>query len=53
MNDYPIMGESTTVADLEEGGEYEFRVAAVTTPGTGEFSLPTAPIIVCEKKHMF
>ncbi|KAK2158172.1 hypothetical protein LSH36_175g03003 [Paralvinella palmiformis] len=50
VNDYPIMGESTTVSDLVEGDEYEFRVAAVTVPGTGEYSLPTAPIIVREKK---
>jgi hypothetical protein len=52
VNDYPIMGESTTVPDLDEGAEYEFRVAAVTAPGVGEFSLATAPIVVKEKKCM-
>jgi hypothetical protein len=39
-----------TVGDLDEGGEYEFRVAAVTDAGPGDFSLATAPVIVREKK---
>jgi len=38
------------VPDLDEGKEYEFRVAAITGAGVGEYSLNTAPVKVCEKK---
>ena len=50
VNDFPIAGENATVSDLDEGKEYEFRVAAITGAGVGEYSLNTAPVKVCEKK---
>lgn len=40
-----------TVPDLDEGDEYEFRVAAVTDAGVGDQSLATAPVKVVEKKR--
>lgn len=52
MNDFPIAGENATVPDLDEGKEYEFRVAAITGAGVGEYSLNTAPVKVCEKKGL-
>ena len=50
VNDFPIAGENATVSDLDEGKEYEFRVAAITGAGVGDYSLNTAPVKVCEKK---
>ncbi len=50
VNDYPMIGESCTVPNLDEGEEYEFRVAAVTAAGEGDHSLATAPVKVKEKK---
>ena len=52
VNDFPIAGESATVPDLDEGKEYEFRVAAITGAGVGDYSLNTAPVKVCEKKGL-
>lgn len=52
VNDFPIAGENATVSDLDEGKEYEFRVAAITGAGVGEYSLNTAPVKVCEKKGL-
>lgn len=51
VNDYPVAGESMTIPDLDEGEEYEFRVAAVTDAGLGDPSLGTAPVKVEEKKR--
>jgi hypothetical protein len=51
--DFPVVGESATIPDLIEGEEYEFRVAAVTNAGVGDFSLNTMPVKVCEKKRKF
>ena len=51
VNNYPCAGENMTVPDLEEGKEYEFRVAAVTDAGPGDYSIPTAPTIVKQKKR--
>jgi len=53
VNDFPIAGENVTVSDLDEGKEYEFRVAAITSAGVGDYSLNTAPVKVCEKKGLF
>lgn len=44
VSDTPLLGETATVPDLREGEEYQFRVAAVTDAGVGDFSLATAPI---------
>ena len=49
VNDFPTSAESFTVPDLVEGDSYEFRVAAVTACGPGEFSLGTAPVVVKDK----
>ena len=49
-NDLPILGENATISDLDEGQEYEFRVAALTNAGVGDYSLNTMPVKVCEKK---
>jgi hypothetical protein len=53
VNDFPALGESMTVPDLDEGEEYEFRVAAVTDAGVGDYSLATAPVKVVEKKREY
>lgn len=50
VNDRPVQGENASVTGLNEGDEYEFRVAAVTGAGVGDYSLNTAPVKVCEKK---
>ena len=50
VNDYPVSGESMSVPNLEEGQEYEFRVAAVTDAGVGDHSLATAPVKVRDTK---
>ena len=49
VNDVPIVGESAVVPDLVEGESYEFRVAAVTEAGVGEYSNAT-PMTKAEKK---
>lgn len=47
---FPVTGESVTIPDLDEGQEYEFRVAAITDAGVGDFSLNTAPTKISERK---
>jgi len=49
VNDAPIVGESTVAPNLLEGESYEFRVAAVTEAGVGDFSNAT-PLTKAEKK---
>ena len=49
-NDSPIFGENATVSNLDEGQEYEFRVAALTDAGVGDQSLNSIPVKVCDKK---
>jgi len=39
------------VPDLAEGEEYEYRVAAVTDAGVGEFSNATPPVKAERKKR--
>jgi len=39
------------VPDLAEGEEYEYRVAAVTDAGVGEYSNVTAPVKAQRKKR--
>ena len=51
MSDAPIFGESATVPNLEEGKEYEYRVAAVTDAGVGEYSNATPPVRAEKKKR--
>ena len=50
VNKFPATGESMTVPDLEEGEQYEFRVAAVTKAGPGEKSMATSPVTVKAKQ---
>lgn len=50
VNDYPVLGENMSVPDLDEGDEYEFRVAAVTAAGKGDPSVPTAPTVIKDRK---
>ena len=45
------MGETATVPDLVEGEEYEYRVAAVTDAGVGEYSNATPPVKAERKKR--
>ena len=49
VNDAPIIGESAVAPNLVEGENYEFRVAAVTEAGVGEYSNAT-PLTKAEKK---
>ena len=51
VTDAPILGESATVPDLVEGEEYEYRVAAVTDAGVGEYSNATPPVKAERKKR--
>jgi len=51
VQDAPIIGESATVPDLVEGEEYEYRVAAVTDAGVGEYSNATPPVKAERKKR--
>lgn len=48
--DFPVTGENARISDLVEGSEYEFRVAAITDAGVGDFSLNTMPVKVYERK---
>lgn len=48
-NEYPVNDNSFTVSGLPENSEYEFRIAAINAAGTGEASLPCAPIKIKEK----
>jgi len=41
------------VPDLTEGEEYEYRVAAVTDAGVGEFSNATQPVKAERKKRIY
>ena len=50
VTNFPVTGENTTVGDLDEGEEYEFRVAAVTDVGPGDYSLVTNPTLIKAKK---
>lgn len=51
VSDAPILGETATVPNLEEGKEYEYRVAAVTDAGPGDYSTATAPVRAERKKR--
>lgn len=51
--DLPGTAESATIPNLEEGEEYEFRVAAVTDAGPGDFSLASGPVKAEKKKRKF
>ena len=51
VNDTPIFGETATVPNLEEGEVYEYRVAAITEAGVGDFSLATPPVKAEKKKR--
>ncbi|CAL1540886.1 unnamed protein product, partial [Lymnaea stagnalis] len=48
-NEFPVLDNTFTVSNLPENSEYEFRIAAVNAAGTGEASLPCAPIKIKEK----
>jgi len=50
VSNFPTTGETATVDNLEKGQDYEFRVAAVTDAGPGDFSLATAPVRAEKKK---
>ena len=39
-------GTSTDVSDLVPGASYQFRVAAVNSAGVGDFSQPSAPLVM-------
>ena len=51
MTEAPIQGESATVPDLAEGEDYEYRVAAVTDAGLGDYSNATPPVKAERKKR--
>ncbi|KAJ6661000.1 hypothetical protein lerEdw1_016801 [Lerista edwardsae] len=44
VTDLPITDKKCTVTDLKEGLQYEFRVAAINTAGTGEASAPSEAV---------
>lgn len=44
--------DKITIPNLTEGLEYEFRVAAVTDAGVGEYSLNTAPVKLFERRGL-
>ncbi|XP_055900297.1 twitchin-like isoform X6 [Biomphalaria glabrata] len=48
-NEFPIVDNYFTVTGLPENSEFEFRIAATNAAGTGEPSLPCAPIKIKEK----
>lgn len=48
-NEYPVIDNTFTVSGLPENSEYEFRIAATNAAGTGEPSLPCAPIKIKER----
>ena len=50
VSDAPIQGETATVPNLDEGEEYEYRVAAVTDAGVGDYSNATPPVRAEKKK---
>lgn len=51
VQEAPIIGESATVPDLVEGEEYEYRVAAITDAGVGDYSNATPPVKAERKKR--
>lgn len=51
VTDAQINGETATVPNLEEGKEYEYRVAALTDAGVGDYSTATAPVRAERKKR--
>jgi hypothetical protein len=48
-NDYAVRDNSYTVTNLPEGGEFEFRVAAINAAGPGDASTGTAAVKIREK----
>jgi titin len=48
-NDFDVKDNEYTVNNLAENSEYEFRICAINAAGTGEASLPCAPIKIREK----
>ncbi|KAH9515422.1 Twitchin [Bulinus truncatus] len=48
-NEFPVVDNFFTVTGLPENSEFEFRIAALNAAGTGEPSLPCAPIKIKEK----
>lgn len=50
VQEAPIIGESATVP-VTEGEEYEYRVAAVTDAGVGDYSNATPPVKAERKKR--
>ncbi|XP_042320216.1 immunoglobulin-like and fibronectin type III domain-containing protein 1 [Sceloporus undulatus] len=44
VSDLPITERKYTVTDLKEGLQYEFRVAAINSAGTGEVSAPSQAV---------
>ena len=48
--DLAVTDENAHISGLDEGKEYEFRVAAITSVGVGDYSLNTAPVKIGERK---
>ncbi|XP_069132542.1 twitchin-like isoform X10 [Argopecten irradians] len=47
-NNFNVREPYFTINELPEGDEFEFRVAAITAAGVGEYSMNTAPIKIKE-----
>ena len=51
-NSFNVRTPDFTISELPENAEFEFRVAAITSAGVGDYSLATPPIKIKERIGM-